>query len=89
MIYHKVEIKPNRALERYEVHFSVLEGDRVANPKSKPNWLGFYYYPATMPPEQAFNELKTLLISNLKNRIALLQQDLDALESLTLSDTAD
>ena len=89
MIYHKVEIKPNRALGRYEVHFSVIEGDRIAKPKAKPHSLGFYYYPETIPKAKAFEAVKSRLVSTLKNRIALLQQDLVALESLTLPDAAD
>jgi hypothetical protein len=82
MKYNVITIDPRN--NKWVTSYNKVSFDRIKK-KQKPNPLGFYYFPEEMPVEQAFQELKNVMIKDHKKRIDKLTKSLDELEKLELT----
>jgi hypothetical protein len=81
MKYKLVKISPNRNPRKWQVSFYEDDQDRKKE-KTLPMAVGFYWYPAYMKDDVAFNKLKQRMILRHKKEIQLLQKSLRKLENL-------
>lgn len=79
-----VEIRPLSNNE-WAVSFCDLFGDRQLDKHPMPNALGFYYYPADLLPQQAFDDLKGHMIVRHEEKIWELQESLKKLKALQMN----
>jgi predicted membrane chloride channel (bestrophin family) len=70
--------------DKWFTGFNKVAFNRV-HKKPKPNPSGFYYFQEKLPVEQAFKELKDIMIKSLKERIDELTKSLAELEKLELT----
>jgi hypothetical protein len=75
--------KRRRTEREWTVSVHLEEGDRVET-ETCPNSLGFYYYPETMPDQEAFEKLKQHMLSTHEAEIARLTEARDKLAKLEL-----
>lgn len=86
MRYQTIEIRPVEG--QWVVLRGVIDGDREEK-ETQPNALGFYHYPVGHPTEKAFTELRDLMIERHQAEINQLQESLDKLKQLELSQLED
>jgi transposase len=82
MKYNVITINTHN--NKWFASFNKVAFNRVKR-KTKPNPFGFYYFPDEIPVEQAFQELKDVMIKAHKERIDELTKSLAELEKLELT----
>lgn len=82
MKYKIIEIKPD-GKDAWKYIITDIVSDRVSK-KTEPSALGYYYYPETIPDEQAFNTLKECMINTHKDQIERTKRSMYALEKIQL-----
>lgn len=82
MKFNEIVIRPNINRKCYTVGFRELKGEYCARPKAKPRAAGWYVFPAKMPIEQAFSDLKDCMIADAMGQIEALTKSIQKLTEL-------
>lgn len=81
MLYNIIQIRPNYVLNKWDISFASLDGEREEK-QTFPNPLGYYHYPSNISKSIAFEELKKCMIEQHQQEIEKLQKSLQKLKEL-------